>query len=181
MDLRRFAPRSLERSSSSASSARTFDTLAAWRAGMGFDLASRNADPLFVNRSSRNYRLAIGSPGLSAGRYGDNIGAYPTGSEVIGPTGLAPTGGSAAPDGGANAGVLDAGHDGDQGGSAAPPIGSPPKGQDATPLSSAPTSDGCSVGAAHGLEGPIAAWLVAVGLLVRRRARRSSASAPANG
>lgn len=77
----------------------TSTTLAAWQSkSHGLDRNSLLADPRFVNAASGNYRLAAGSPALGRGRDRNgatvNIGAYATGSEVIG---LIPAGNVAPP------------------------------------------------------------------------------------
>lgn len=65
----------------------TITSLTAWQR-KGLDANSRLGDPRFVDASKGDYRLAAGSPALSAGRDNQgrtvNIGAYATGQEVIG-------------------------------------------------------------------------------------------------
>jgi len=69
----------------------TYNSLESWL-GLGFDSHSLNNDPLFVNRTIHDYHLQAGSPAKNAGRVsgtGDgaviSMGAYSTGTEVIGP------------------------------------------------------------------------------------------------
>jgi len=47
---------------------------------------SQYADPLFVNAANDDYHLQAGTPAKNAGRFGETIGAYATGTEVIGLT-----------------------------------------------------------------------------------------------
>jgi len=65
----------------------TTTSLAAWQR-KGFDINSALGDPRFVDAAKGDYRLAAGSPALSAGRDSAgatvNMGAYATGREVIG-------------------------------------------------------------------------------------------------
>ena len=61
-------------------------SLSAWQQNTNFDSNSFAADPQFVDRANRNYRLQPGSPGAGTGSIpGENIGAYRLGNEVIGP------------------------------------------------------------------------------------------------
>ncbi len=72
---------------------RIFTSLSSWQSYSGWDAHSLVADPIFVNATARDYHPASGSPALNAGRIGGvstgaivNIGAYTTGTEVIGLT-----------------------------------------------------------------------------------------------
>lgn len=64
-------------------------TLNQWRAATNFDANSLTGDPLFVNAAQGNFKLQTGSPARGAGRDGVDMGAYPTGNEIIGVTPLA--------------------------------------------------------------------------------------------
>lgn len=64
---------------------RRYTTLASWQSGTNFDRESLAGSPAFVNRNARDYHLAAGSLGLGSGQNGENMGAYRTGTEVIGP------------------------------------------------------------------------------------------------
>jgi len=73
---------------------RQFTTLSSWQSYSGKDTHSMVGTPLFVNQANRNYHLQPGSPALGTGRVGGvstgaavNMGAYTTGTEVIGPIG----------------------------------------------------------------------------------------------
>jgi hypothetical protein len=66
-------------------SPQVYTTLASWQAGTNYDRNSLAGSPTFVNRSRRDYHLAAGSLGIGTGKNGENMGAYRTGSEVIGP------------------------------------------------------------------------------------------------
>lgn len=61
-------------------------TLSEWRSATGFDANSLTGNPLFVDVAQNNFRLQVGSPARGAGRDGVDMGAYPTGTEVIGVT-----------------------------------------------------------------------------------------------
>lgn len=63
-------------------------TLSEWRAATNFDANSLTGDPLFVNAAQGNFKLQPSSPARGAGRDGVDMGAYPTGNEVIGVTTL---------------------------------------------------------------------------------------------
>lgn len=70
---------------------KTFTSLPSWRASYGWDTNSLVADPLFVNMTANDFRLQPRSPAHGAGRTGGvstgapvNIGAYTTGTELIG-------------------------------------------------------------------------------------------------
>lgn len=58
--------------------------IAAWRTASGRDANSTEGDPQFVNQATGDYRLAGGSPCLTASSTGGPIGCYITGSEEIG-------------------------------------------------------------------------------------------------
>jgi hypothetical protein len=71
---------------------RLLSSLKNWQSYSGRDRKSLAANPLFVNPGKRDFRLSPTSPALRAGRAGGvttgavvNIGAYTTGTEVIGP------------------------------------------------------------------------------------------------
>ena len=59
-------------------------SFAAWQAGSGFDANSLSENPNFVNAATHDYHIKTGS--AVVGRNGVYIGAYPTGSEVVGIT-----------------------------------------------------------------------------------------------
>lgn len=62
----------------------TRDGLAAWQSASSRDTNSTAGDPQFVNAGAGNYKLAGGSPCLTASSTGGPIGCYITGSEEIG-------------------------------------------------------------------------------------------------
>lgn len=58
-----------------------------WRSATNFDMNSIEANPQFVNPGGvkpEDYRLQPKSPAKGKGRYGKDMGAYPTGNEIIG-------------------------------------------------------------------------------------------------
>lgn len=59
-------------------------SLSSWSGATVFDDYSLNSDPLFVNAAGGSFQLQAGSPAKGRGRGGMDIGAYPTGTEVIG-------------------------------------------------------------------------------------------------
>ena len=59
-------------------------TLAAWRTQTGFDMASNEGDPQFVNAAAGDFHLQPGSPARTAATGGGPVGAYITGTETIG-------------------------------------------------------------------------------------------------
>lgn len=59
-------------------------SLAQWRSNTGYDANSLTGDPLFVNAAGGDFKLQASSPARGKGRNGENIGAYVTGSEVVG-------------------------------------------------------------------------------------------------
>jgi hypothetical protein len=70
---------------------RVYTSLSAWQSATGFDRNSLSGNPAFVNATAGDFRLAAGSMAIGAGRAGGsangapvNMGAYPTGNEVIG-------------------------------------------------------------------------------------------------
>ena len=62
-------------------------TLAQWRTNTGHDTNSLTGDALFVNAAGGDFKLQASSPARDRGRGGEDIGAYATGSEIIGATG----------------------------------------------------------------------------------------------
>jgi len=60
-------------------------SLQEWRTATGQDSASVSGDPLFVDAAGGNFRLQGTSPAKGRGRNGEDIGAYATGRESIGP------------------------------------------------------------------------------------------------
>jgi hypothetical protein len=56
----------------------------------GYDIHSALADPAFVNIAAGNFRLQTGSTCKNLRGTGRDPGAYETGSEMIGPSGIAP-------------------------------------------------------------------------------------------
>lgn len=56
--------------------------------GMGYEGNGRTGDPLYVNPMGAppDFHLRAGSPAKGAGTGGKDMGAYPTGTELIGPT-----------------------------------------------------------------------------------------------
>ena len=56
--------------------------------GMGYEGNGRTGDPLYVNPTGTppDFHLQAGSPAKGTGTSGKDMGAYPTGTEIIGPT-----------------------------------------------------------------------------------------------
>ncbi|MFH1016579.1 MAG: right-handed parallel beta-helix repeat-containing protein [Pseudomonadota bacterium] len=73
-----------------------YGTFAEWKANGGTDAHSFEADPLFTNPATGDFRLASGSPAIGAASDGSDIGA----SGAPDPNTPAPTGSGAAVDGG---------------------------------------------------------------------------------
>lgn len=65
----------------------------------GLETSAKSGNPLFVNPtgSPPDFHLQAGSPARGAGTSGSNMGAYATGTEVIGPNGLGGGGGGPLP------------------------------------------------------------------------------------
>ncbi len=61
-------------------------TLSEWQAMTGFDNHSRTDDPLFMDASKFDFHLAPNSPAKAKGKNGEDLGAYPTGTGIVGPT-----------------------------------------------------------------------------------------------
>lgn len=61
-------------------------SLSQWRSATNYDANSLTGDPLFVDAAQGNFKLQGGSPARGAGRDGVDMGAYPTGTEVVGVT-----------------------------------------------------------------------------------------------
>lgn len=59
-------------------------TLDEWRSATNFEANSLTGDPLFVDAAQGNFKLQAASPARRAASDGLDMGAYPTGSEVIG-------------------------------------------------------------------------------------------------
>lgn len=59
-------------------------SLSSWKGATVFDDNSLNSNPLFVNAAGGSFKLQSNSPAKGRGRGGVDIGAYPTGNEVIG-------------------------------------------------------------------------------------------------
>ena len=59
-------------------------TLAQWKSTTGYDAQTIAGDPQFVNAAAGDFHLRATSPAKGKGRDGEDIGAYPTGSEIIG-------------------------------------------------------------------------------------------------
>jgi len=69
------------------SGSESHETLAEWQAAEPpLDANSFVADPLFVDADNGDFRLQAGSPSKGTGRGGVDIGAYPTGTGIVGPT-----------------------------------------------------------------------------------------------
>lgn len=62
----------------------SYTSLSAWQSGTNYDPNGMTASPSFVDELNHNYKLNSNSPLKGAGRNGEDIGAYPTGTEVIG-------------------------------------------------------------------------------------------------
>ena len=83
----------------------TTQTWAQWTAGIsGGELGSIRTDPLFVNASTRDYRLQAGSPARTASDTGGAIGAYIAGTETIGLPVMPPMSGIMSSGGGGGGG-----------------------------------------------------------------------------
>jgi parallel beta-helix repeat protein len=78
------------------SGAAQYSSVSSFLSATGFPATNKVANPMFVAPTSSNYQLASGSPAIGAAHDGTNIGAYPTGKEVIGllsaPTSTSSTG-----------------------------------------------------------------------------------------
>ena len=152
------------------SSNTTYSTLQAWQAATGLSAHDGLGDPMFVNPQGGDFHLAAGSPAAGAGRVGGvesgapvDLGAYPTGTEVVGllsgEAGAAPEQvGSGGSDSGTR-GESGAGDSAVSGGNAGGQTGSGSTG---------------AVGAEHGGGGAAGMWglLALAGLLAGRRATR---------
>ncbi|WP_144392670.1 DUF1565 domain-containing protein [Pleionea sediminis] len=67
-----------------------YNSFSSWKSSESFDQNSTNVDPVFVDKSARNYRLSPDSPLIGAGKEAVTIGAYITGREEIGYVGKRP-------------------------------------------------------------------------------------------
>lgn len=67
-----------------------YSSIATWRAAISGDANSSVADPQYVDRAEKDYRVSVGSPALTASSTGGPVGAYITGSEAIGIDGETP-------------------------------------------------------------------------------------------
>ena len=89
MDHNLYAPNARYRENRYTSDADTFYSLSEWRSiphPRWYDANSLEGDPLFVDPESGDFRLAVGSPAIGAGLYGEDLGAYPLGGEpTVGP------------------------------------------------------------------------------------------------
>ncbi len=63
----------------------SYKTIADWRTATGFDNNSFSVDPLFTDTTLKNFHLQGGSLLKGKGKNGEDIGAYATGNEQIGP------------------------------------------------------------------------------------------------
>lgn len=68
----------------------SYGSLSSWSSNAGFDRNSITTDPQFVDAAQGNFKLQAGSPAKGAGKLENGVrndlGAYPTGLEVIGVT-----------------------------------------------------------------------------------------------
>lgn len=63
-------------------------SLSTWTTSTSFDIHSISADPLFVNAQQGDFKLQANSPAKRRGKDNVDMGAYPTGNEIIGVTRL---------------------------------------------------------------------------------------------
>ncbi len=63
----------------------SYKTIADWKTATGFDNNSFSVDPLFTDTTLKNFHLQGGSLLKGKGKNGEDIGAYATGNEQIGP------------------------------------------------------------------------------------------------
>lgn len=67
-----------------------YTNFTSWKAAISDDAHSSVANPLYVDRSGKNFHLQAGSPARTASDTGGPVGAYITGNEVIGSTSTSP-------------------------------------------------------------------------------------------
>lgn len=68
----------------------SYPTLSSWKTATGFDPHSLVDNPAFLDPAKADFHLSSTSPAKGKGRYGEDLGAYPTGSGTVGPTGSLP-------------------------------------------------------------------------------------------
>jgi len=160
------------------SSNTTYTTLQSWQAATGLSTHDGLGDPMFVNAAAGDFRLAAGSPAAGMGRVGGvesgavvDLGAYPTGKEIVGllpeDAGTPPTSPDTGTDTDIGAGVGDVKDPIDVGNGADDSLGS--SGPDSSVGSGGSTGTGGSGGG-----GSLGLWaLFAVGgLAAARRGRQ---------
>jgi len=89
MDYNLYAPNGKYRENRYTDESKTRYSLSSWRSTphpLWYDANSFEGDPIFVDPENGDFHLAVGSPAIGAGLYGEDLGAYPLGNEEsVGP------------------------------------------------------------------------------------------------